>query len=621
MGVRSWRKVSVLRKAAGYPRFPCWQVRGRGVALPGPDRRELENELSTIPFYPDRKPDKQPEGILASPAAGWQIPALMNPPETDYPDAQPPAAAPGRTLSRRRRKSRASKWLWAGAGLMAVAGVGAVFGLQMWVRHYLRSAEFAEKVNVAAMSAMHARSTLEDLSWQDSTVHAARFEARGMEAASFKQLTVTDARAEVDIGALWDRTWRVKRISVARVDADFSPERLPALPGSDPLSPTATDEGGGGSGGEGSHWLQRWLPNRADIGPVAVDRFDFHWTGENKTVRGGGLALELTPNLAGEFTAVTGSGGTARMEGEGGKAHALTIHSLQATLRRDALRVDQFQGEISRAPVRAEGTLSLTGTRDLSLTLSVDQTQLADWIPDDWLKRCSGVASVEAKVRAGGADFGKFTADGKVRLKDALIQALPLLDVIAKKTRNETFLRLLVKDAVSDFTRLPDGGWRFDKLRADAPGLLRLKGSAAAGSDGALNGEMLLGIVPGTLRYLAGAEQTVFLPMQRAELAPNERALLTSDDSGLLWTRLRLRGTLDRPSEDLSDRLAMAWFNATADQVAGLSMEAAAKAAETASGVAGKVLEVAPPVLERAPALLNEGVKSGLNVLDGLLPR
>lgn len=539
----------------------------------------------------------------------------MNPPETDAPDIQPPPAASGRAArrSQRRKSSRRAAWFWAGAGVLAVIGAGSVFGLQLWVRKYLRSAEFAEKVNAAAMSALHAQSSLQDLSWEDSTVHAARFQARGMEEAAFRELSVSDARAEVDIGALWDRTWRVRRISVARVEADFSPERLPAMAGNRVQPGPGTD-----SGADQSSWLQRWLPNRADLGPVTVDRFDFHWTGSGKAVRGNGMALVLTPNLAGEFTALAGSGGTAAMDGA---AHALTIHNLQANLRRDALRVDQFQGEIANATVRAEGTLSLTGSRDVSLTLAVDRAQLSDWIPEDWLRRCSGVASVEARVRAGGADFGRFSADGRVRLKDALIQALPLLDVIAKKTRNETFLRLLVKDAVSDFTRLPDGGWRFDKLRADAPGLLRLKGAAAADSTGALNGEMLLGIVPGTLRYLAGAEQTVFRPMERAELSPAERALLTSDDSGLLWTRLRLRGTLDRPSEDLSDRLAMAWFNATADQVAGLSMEAAAKAAETASGLAGKVLETAPPVLDQAPALLNQGVQSGMKVLDSLLPR
>ncbi|MES2707487.1 MAG: hypothetical protein V4726_12895 [Verrucomicrobiota bacterium] len=520
-----------------------------------------------------------------------------------------PAAARAR---RRRKKSRARLWLWTGAGLVVI-GMGTVFGLQSWVRNYLRSPAFAEKINTAAMSALQARGTMDGLSWQDSTVHAAQFSAQGFEPAAFQELSVSDARAEVDVGALWDRTWRVKRISLARVEADFSPGRLSA---SDTFQPAAEPEAEAGN--QKPHWLQRWLPNRAEIGPVEVERFDFRWKKDGKSVRGAQMALTLTPNLEEKFTILTGSGGEVRMDGA---AHTLTVHGLQGTLRREALRVDQFQGEIARAAVRAEGTLTLGNHPGLSMKVSLDQAKLEDWIPDDWLRRCSGTVSVDAKVQASGEGFQRLSADGDVRLKDALIQALPLLDVIAKKTRNETFLRLQLKEAVSRFTRLPDGGWRFDQLRADAPGLLRLKGSAAADATGALNGEMLLGIVPGTLRYLAGAEQTVFLPMDRAGLSAAERALLTSDDSGLLWTRLRVRGTLDRPSEDLSDRLAQAWFNATAGEVANLSMEAATQAAETASGVAGKLLEVAPPVLEKAPDVLNEGVRGGLKVLDGLLPR
>lgn len=536
------------------------------------------------------------------------------PPETEL---LPPVSARAR---RRRKKSRSGLWLW-GAGAVVLIGAGGVFGIQAWVKNYLCSPAFALKINDAAMSALHARGNLEGLSWQDSTVHASQFSAQGFESAAFRDLRVSDARAEVDVGALWDRTWKVKRISLARVEADFSPERLAA-----PENPMLSTAQEAPAEPEKPNWLQRWLPNRAEIGPMIVERFDFSWTNAGKSVLGQQVALTLSPNLEEKFTTISGSGGEVKMAGA---AHTLTVHSLQATLRKDALQVEQFQGEIARASVKAEGTIALGPERDLSMQVNVDRAQLADWIPDDWLRRCSGTVSVDAKVLASGAGFSHFSADGKVRLKDALIQALPLLDVIAKKTRNEVFLRLQLKEAVSDFTRLPDGGWRFDKLRADAPGLLRLKGAAAADATGALNGEMLLGIVPGTLRYLAGAEQTVFLPIERAALTASERALLTSDDSGLLWTRLRLRGTLDRPAEDLSDRLAKAWFNATANEVANLSMEAAAKAAETAGGVADKLLKAtpdtlldnAPGALRQAPDLLHQGVQGGLKVLDGLLPR
>lgn len=541
------------------------------------------------------------------------IPPVLESP-ADSPESLRPVIRP-----RAERKS-ARRWLWV-AGGVAAAGVTGLFAIQAAVRSYLRSPAFAQKINGAAGASLHAECSLDGLSWQDSTVHAAQFQAHGLKEAAFREFTLSDARAEVDVGALWDRTWRVKRISVARMEADFSPARRRPDPvpgfGAQPES-----------SGQSAGWLSRWLPNHTDMGRVVVDRFDFRWQDATDKISGEQITLTLTPNVAQRFTTVTGSGGTVK---KAGSSHTLTVRNLQATLRRDGVRLDQFQGEIANAPVTAEGTLGLGKDGDLLIRVTMDQARLADWIPDDWLKRCSGVASADAMVRASGAGFINYSAQGKIRLKDSLIQALPLLDVIAKKTRNETFLRLQLKEAESDFSRLSDGGWRFEKFRADAPGLLRLKGAAAADGMGALNGDMLLGIVPGTLRYLAGAEQTVFLPMDRAELPPDLRSLLAADDSGLLWTRLRLGGTVDRPTEDLSDRLARAWFNATADEVANLSMEAAGKAAETATGAANQILDAAPAVLptviDQAPGILKEGVKGvdqgvrgGLKLLDGLLP-
>lgn len=57
-----------------------------------------------------------------------------------------------------------------------------------------------------------------------------------------------------------------------------------------------------------------------------------------------------------------------------------------------------------------------------------------------------------------------------------------------------------------------------------------------------LDGVFRLGLAPGTLANIPGAETDVFLPGER----------------GLLWTPLRITGTLDDPKEDLTDRLIAA---------------------------------------------------------------
>jgi hypothetical protein len=73
-------------------------------------------------------------------------------------------------------------------------------------------------------------------------------------------------------------------------------------------------------------------------------------------------------------------------------------------------------------------------------------------------------------------------------------------------------------------------------------GLVRLEGVMEIEGNDIRKGDFRIGITPGTLAHIPGAETKVF---NRGEL-------------GLLWTPLKVSGTLDAPQEDLSDRLIAA---------------------------------------------------------------
>ena len=72
-------------------------------------------------------------------------------------------------------------------------------------------------------------------------------------------------------------------------------------------------------------------------------------------------------------------------------------------------------------------------------------------------------------------------------------------------------------------------------------GLMRLEGElTVVGRE--VNGRFSLGITPGTLARIPGAESKVFQPGR----------------DGLLWSPVIVRGTLDEPKEDVSKRLIAA---------------------------------------------------------------
>jgi hypothetical protein len=60
--------------------------------------------------------------------------------------------------------------------------------------------------------------------------------------------------------------------------------------------------------------------------------------------------------------------------------------------------------------------------------------------------------------------------------------------------------------------------------------------------------------------------------------------------------------------------LAQAWFNATRDQVLGMTMESAVEAAEGAARVGGKAAET---LIDQVPNVLD----SGARLLDAVIPK
>jgi hypothetical protein len=135
-------------------------------------------------------------------------------------------------------------------------------------------------------------------------------------------------------------------------------------------------------------------------------------------------------------------------------------------------------------------------------------------------------------------------------------------------------------------------------LVLSSDGLVRLEGSLSIRGQ-QLEGVFRLGLAPGTLATIPGAETDVFSPGER----------------GLLWTPLRITGDLSDPKEDLTDRLIAA---------AGLRMfdlipESGVIVIKFTQSIIG---ESSSKTLEKGTKLIEEGSKAVRDVsgiLDGIL--
>ena len=140
--------------------------------------------------------------------------------------------------------------------------------------------------------------------------------------------------------------------------------------------------------------------------------------------------------------------------------------------------------------------------------------------------------------------------------------------------------------------------------------LVRVMGDLVI-DNGKLNGEFRVGIMPGLLAHIPGAETKVF----------------EYGEKGLRWAPLRITGTIDKPNEDLSERIIAAageriieLIPETGEEVLRLAQDQAVELPEAVINISGEMLEQGDEVLKEGIDVLREGVDSALDLIPGLKP-
>lgn len=140
----------------------------------------------------------------------------------------------------------------------------------------------------------------------------------------------------------------------------------------------------------------------------------------------------------------------------------------------------------------------------------------------------------------GAAKAGGLRQEGTLHLDDGVVKSVPVLEKVATYTRSERFKRLGLNEAKADFVK--DGDHiRLSNIAIQSDGLVRVEGTMLLEGE-KLNGQLQVGITPGTLRWIPGAEKKVF----------------NQSRDGFLWTDLLLTGTTAEPKENLTARLVQA---------------------------------------------------------------
>ena len=459
--------------------------------------------------------------------------------------------APPSPARRKRLGASPSKALLKLGFGFAAAGVIALFGAQAWLESYLKGEPFRVKTEAAIGRALHAESSLGPLQRQGSVLLSDSVGLTGQSGAFFKTAHLQDLRAELDLGAIWRRVWKVDTLRFQRLELNLdAPNEASAAKNSE--TPAS------------SHWWAALLPLKTEIESIRTDRASL--------TRGGAVLrntrLEAKP-LDGGWD-VTLEAGELQWPGMPG----MDLSQARLMARQGACVLRS-----ARLLVKSGGQISLSGNWNTEsgtdIHAQLENVDVQPFLPVWWQTRLHG--SLQGNLRfAQPAAAKEGEISGDLKLTGAMLEALPLLSQLDIFIGNPRFRQLPLKTASVHFSQTAERTQLRD-LDLDAGGILRITGTVTVKA-GALQGSLKLGISPSLVQWLPEIRSKVFAESR----------------DGYLWTPFELSGTTEQPKEDLSPRLAALVVETAVDNVRGLPGKIPQALPEAAKGILDTVKSLIP---------------------------
>ncbi len=429
-------------------------------------------------------------------------------------------------MSRRaRREQGAGKNPWVGK-LVVIIGVLLLLAVGIGyagVRAYLHSESFRKFLSAEVSRAGKVEGSFAPFHWDGLAVETAGFDAMGEGYVS--SVAADRIETEIGFGGLGRGVWEIKDTRINRVEFSLNAEKKDDAP---PVEPELYKR-------EVMKKQPGWVPSEVELESLEIAEVALSGDLPAGPVKVSGMSLRLKP-VSGK-NAYQGEirGGLADLPREW--LPQLRINRITGTYRDGSAFINKADLSAWR-----EGRINGFGEWNsdagfYSFEGDVDGVKCDEILNENWARRLTGDASSSFSVDDRS---GEMVMRGDLVVRNGTMTALPMLDALAAYADTRRFRVLNLSDARTKW-RYGNGGIFLTDLVMASEGLIRLEGTLAIRDQG-IDGRFRLGIVPGTLSNIPGAETHVFQP----------------GELGLLWTPLHVTGTLDDPKEDLTARLVEA---------------------------------------------------------------
>lgn len=402
-----------------------------------------------------------------------------------------------------------------GLFLLLVIAIGVI---HIGIRRYLKSDEFRVFLSEKASEAISVRGELKALQWDGLAVRSKGFEAQGDD--QIRMLALDNLQTEIGLGGFWRGVWLLKGFEVREVDLEID-ARAGVTPAFHKVHKDQKPEKKSG-----------WLPRELEAQSLKIGRLSVKALLDSGPLTMKGVKVEAQPATGPKAYDVQMRGGELVMADK--RVPVIRLDETDLRYRDGAVFITR--GEAS---FWDRGRIDMTAEWDPEFDVrgaqgNVSGVSFSDLANDDWKRRLRGKLSTDFELT--WID-GKPVASGHVKVRDGVVTALPILDVMEVYLNTTRFRVLTLNEAHADWC-WSRGKWSLRNLVISSEGLMQLEGDLYVVGD-KIEGNFRLGVAPGTLAAIPGAEEHVFLPGEK----------------GFRWAPIRVTGTLSNPEHDLTERL------------------------------------------------------------------
>ncbi len=485
------------------------------------------------------------------------------------------------------RRKGAGKNPWLGKllfGLGAVMILVTGFGYY-GIRSYLHSEGFRKFLSTEVSRAAKMEGSFDPFMWDGLAVETPGFHATGNGVITLVEADHIDT--EIGFGGISRGVWEVMATHISRLEIalDLTKEEEPAT-----TEPAERKK-------EVMKKQPGWVPSEVELESLEIGEIAIRAKTESGEIIAKGMSLKVKPDTGKNSFKGEISGGT--------------VVSPQEWVPK--LRVERILGAyrdgsafVTKAEVDAweDGRIKAFGewnslTEIYSFEGDIEGVKCSELLDENWARRLTGDASSTFSV---DNIRGSMAMAGDLEIRNGTMTALPMLDALAAYADTRRFRILQLNEARTKWS-WANGELHLTDIAMGSEGLIRIEGNLSIRGN-AIDGRFRLGLVPGTLANIPGAETDVFLP----------------GTHGLLWASLHVTGTLDDPEEDLTERLieaaGMRMFE-NLPETGEMALRFTKNAiGEDPGGAIGKGLEL----LEKSGSLIDEGgkvIKEGEKAIKG----